>query len=616
MQKSSRAAATLATLLLCVGPTFAQSPLPTPQPVTSAVRQRLRTAILDIAKKEEPAWSNNRPALALPLAQLGDWHGALRLLRDDMNAPQHSDGLWHWRAYQLARAGKWREVPGAAAHITQPAVHADALLFAARQSLDKGAMLDAATPSGFGLKALLLAASPVLDRSNQPVLLGYSAYLWSRGGDREAARRVAARAIEMMRRNEAREKSKPKNDPRRMWRADTLWDRRAVLQMMGHAGLLAEVLKEAEAQDEFLIGGLLQSAHTTKDFDSIIGFVEKLPPARRAQPLFDIAAVFALRGDAAQARTWYERARTTAAEVPNAKSSQRRGTRIMQALLMAGILGDAEMLAQARAEVADFVKQEKSFDKYVKPTDIDAIPIIYELQRPRLPRVKDSMPSSAKLAEMFGKLQAIPASDLKFRCLEIIAGFYSYQKRTELLLPVAREMHATALALAADDTAERAKSKGMLNAYWPRSPRELTAIFWLNSAGETQESARLARSFAAKVPQRERPAAAMALFQLGEPQLADSVFDPRVEIARSDARQRANWAKKSVDWSEFSNWGEFAANEARFRSPDAPFRWFGALANDDRKANVLQTWIAALYPSPGQATPYYTFTTTGSRGSY
>jgi hypothetical protein len=172
---------------------FAQT-LERPVPiVSSAMRQRLRRAILKIAMSEDPEYSNARPMLALPLAQLGDWNGALRLLEKDMNAPQNSDELWHWRANQLARAGKGREVPDAAAQIKSTSTRADALLFAARTLIERGVVLHDANADSPILQKLLSAATTLLNKPEDYSQLSYAAYLWARGGDFEAAQRVFAR---------------------------------------------------------------------------------------------------------------------------------------------------------------------------------------------------------------------------------------------------------------------------------------------------------------------------------------------------------------------------------------------------------------------------------------
>lgn len=107
----------LSALLILTTSVRAQIPPPEPLLPSAPVRQKLRAAILEIAASSNANVENIRPDLALPLAQLGDWDAALRLLRSDLNAAWRSDELWQWRAYQLAQAGKWRAVPAIAAHI-------------------------------------------------------------------------------------------------------------------------------------------------------------------------------------------------------------------------------------------------------------------------------------------------------------------------------------------------------------------------------------------------------------------------------------------------------------------------------------------------------------------
>jgi len=249
------------------------------------------------------------------------------------------------------------------------------------------------------------------------------------------------------------------------------------------------------------------------------------------------------------------------------------------------------------------------------PEEITILLPLLDLKREQM--VGDALPplSSARLDEIAATLRAAPASELQFRALEIVATQYFLRKQPKKLLPVTQTLLQTAQALAAAERAKLDKESGFFNPYRPQPPRVLTAIFWLQRAGDEATAANFARDFARHVPARERPYAAMTLFQLGFPQLADSIFDPVREIPRIAAQRRADWKRNRVDWSLFTSWDEFAAAEARFRAPDAPFRWFDKVAKENR-AQVLRTWVMALYPEPGLKSPFVRVTPAGSSASF
>jgi hypothetical protein len=272
--------------------------------------------------------------------------------------------------------------------------------------------------------------------------------------------------------------------------------------------------------------------------------------------------------------------------------------------------------AQTKEELRAIATQIPASERFLKPEEIAALPAFLDLEAPRM--LGDMAPplSPARLDEISAELRAAPPTDMQFRALETLAAYFFLQKQPEKLLSVAQAMLQTAKTLATAEAAEREKKGTFFNPYWPTSPRVLTSVFWLQRAGDQETAKTFAHEFARSVPQRERPFAAMALFQLGFPQLADSIFDPKVEIPRLAALSRETWKKNRVNWGLFSSWGDFAATEARFRAPDAPFRWFNKVEGAYGKAQVLRSWISALYSQPQQRAPFVSVSSTGSSSSF
>jgi hypothetical protein len=606
----------LGTLVFGTSVARAQIPLFTPPPVSSQVRQKLRVAILEVAASPDPNVVNVRPDLALPLAQVGDWNAALRLLKDDLNAPQHSDELWQWRAYQLARAGKWREVPVAASNIRRVAVRADALLFAARTMVDRGIMLDAPDAASGELKALLLAASPLLKRDATIQQRAYYGYLWARGGDYGAAERVFARTVEAAKRLDAHQIAEYKENPRDP--VHTPFSSRStesVLLLQARSGLLQSALRRADQANDYLLGWWIAAARTQADLHALSRIVEKLPAERRVQHLFELSMVSSMRGDKVEGRVWFEQARQLATTAAPALTRAQTGS-AMFAFYAAHFLQDTALEAQTMEELRALAAELPESSRFMKAEEIAVLPAFLDLQARAMLGDAAPMPSLARLNEITAQLQAAPPSDMQFRALETVATHYFLHKQPGKLLSVAQTLLQTARSLAAAETTAREKKPIIISPYWPRSPRVLTAVFWLQRAGDAQTAATFAREFARSVPERERPYAAMALFQLGFPRLADSVFDPKREIPRIAAYQREQWKKKRIDWDTFTSWGDFAATEAQFRAPDAPFRWLDKVEGVHGRAQVLRGWIAALYPEPRQIAPFVHVSPTGSSSSF
>jgi len=392
--------------------------------------------------------------------------------------------------------------------------------------------------------------------------------------------------------------------------------------LQARAGLLQAALRHADQADHFLLGWWIAAARTRADLEALSRIIEKLPTERRIEHLFMLSMTSSVHGDKAQGRIWFEQARQLAATASPAAASpaaKERGAgahHVIDAFYAAHFLQDAAFQAQTAEELRAFAAQLPSSARFIKPEEIAVLPAFLDLQARGMRGDAAPLPSLARLDEITAGLRAAPASDMQFRMLEIVAVHYFLKKRPEKLLPVAQALLQSARTLAAAEMAARQKKDGFFNPYWPRSPRVLTAIFWLQRAGDVQTAPTFAREFARTVPQRERPYAAMALFQLGFPKLADSVFDPIVEIPRLAARQREEWKKKRVDWNAFTSWGDFAASEARFRAPDAPFRWFGKLESVHQRGQVLHAWIAALFPEARQKAPLVSVSPTGSSSSF
>ncbi len=263
---------------------------------------------------------------------------------------------------------------------------------------------------------------------------------------------------------------------------------------------------------------------------------------------------------------------------------------------------------ELRAAVKQESSQNSAVKQFLQPEEIDLFPILLDLKAGQMLGDEGTPVSSVRLNEIAIELQKTPPSELQFRALETVAGVYFSQKQTDKLKTIAQAMLESARVLEVAERKKRAeKGPSPFNPYWPRSPFVLSAVFWLQRAGDDTTATAFAREFARNVPDREKPYAAMALFQLGFPDFADSVFDPIQEIPRVTKAIRENQKIKKTDWSLFQSWNEFAAAEARYRAPDAPFRWFGKLDNNAR-ASVLRDWVAALYPPPVQQPPFVNVT--------
>lgn len=603
--------------VFCVrGAAWSQSPLPTPSPATSGVRQKLRAAILKIAASSDPQISNVRPDLALPMAQLGDWDAALRLLKDDMNAPRARNELWHWRAYQLAHAAQWREVMPVAAHIGPLEMRADALLFAARTAIERGVLLHQTTADSQTLETLLLKSAPLLAKKGSIEQKSYRAYLWARGGDLATAQRIFARVFTAAERADAheievRQKQETAKTPQYSLRASFLSRHaRNVLSMQAHAGLLLPALQHADQADDFLLGWWIAGARTHNELEALSRVVEKLPASRSIEHWFALSLKSSARGDTAQGRVWFERGQSLLAEIP--LSDHKKQQNALMAFYAAQFLPDVALQKQVVENFRTAVEQAPAAAKFMTVAEISALPALLELRDPQM--IGEVRPLSlAQLDALAEQLRIAPPSKIQFDALETLAMHYFLQKQPEKLLPVARNLLTTAQFLAAQEAQKPAKKPTMFNPYWPVAPRVLTAIFWLQRAGDAPTAATFARQFAAHAPENERPYAAMILFQLGYFALADQTFDPAREIPRLMARQRADWKqKKAMDWSLFVSWNEFAAAEARFRAPEAPFRWLGQIENVEERGQVLRSWIGALFPEPLQEAPFVMVSPTGS----
>ena len=621
----------LALILTTAPIARAQQPPPAPPIITSQLRQRLRAEILRTASQTNARYSNTRPTLALPLAQLGDWKTALRWTakENDMNSPRQANILWHWRAMQLARGGKWNEVAPAAAHLSQPAVRADALLFAARQMIERGVRLGSPLPQSRQLEEFLNSAASLL-ASASSAQQSYRAYLYARGGDVAASRRIFARIMPQAQRQDARsliEAKTSKGERVSYFTADNV---RAVLRWQATSGLLSDTVNYAknhlDSADDISLSWWIAGARNSSDLKSLDELVEQLPTSKRVLSLFSLAMSNANLGYRDRAIAQFESAHQLIPEIlatdkskyaltPDKQQNailQDRAYFIYPALLTALVIKDDDLIAQTETELREVARAMPPKSNFIKLEEIPSMAPAYKLFTPEV-FTADKPLSASELAGIFEQLRAAPPSDLQFRALENLATRFYLLRKNDELLQVAQTMLSTARALQKAESAKRAAEKpSLFNPYWPQSPRVLTSIFWLQRAGDAATATQFARGFAQKVPANERPYAALALTQLGFFDLADQVFDPKIEIPRVAAQQAANWKTNRVDWSLFASWNDFAATQARFRAPDAPFRWIDKIESPDNRAQVLVAWVAALFPVAPDEPPYVRVTPNGS----
>ena len=452
----------------------AQAPLPTPQPLSSPVRQRLRAAILEVASSRDPNVVNIRPALASPLARLGDWNGALRLLRYDMNAPANYNELWHWRACQLAHAGKWNAVAPAAAHIKHLPVRADALLFAARTAIDRGVMLHAPGEASRQLETLLLAASPLLEKGAGIQQKAYSGYLWARGGDPISARRVFERTLASAKvADDLTEKQSKKNvkDSSPMRFQSGRDNTRMVLAFEAHAGqfqmALRHVVQVSDSTQvrQQLLYPLVHMARTPADIKTVAGMFDKWPDLRRTDLLFSLSILNSAQGDREQGRFWFEQARQLAAaneEATSTKENAYRGSRFssdrvsdaLWAVYAAHFLQDVALKVQTTQKLRVLAKQLPATSRFMKVEEVEVLPAWLDLQgRQRLGLAGPLTPEN--MDRITAVLLAASPSDLQFQSLETVASYYFLEKRPRKLLPVAQRMFQTARILNAAEQFKR-----------------------------------------------------------------------------------------------------------------------------------------------------------------
>lgn len=490
------------------------------------------------------------------------------------------------------------------------------VLFAARKAIERGATLYPSDAQAQDLKKLLLSASSLLETNGSIKQKAYFGYLWARGGDLRAAERVFERTFQAALKADAqtREQLKTKTDKDIGRIPSSADEARNVLLLQARAGLLQSALRHADQADDYLLGWWIGMARTQFDLRALSQIVENWPAPRRAQHWFSLSIANSARGDLKQGRIWFERGRRIAQQ--NAALTRTNQQNVMLSFFAAHFLQDAALKSQTAQELRDLAEQQPASARFIKPEEIAAMPAMLDLSVKV--QMGDSVASisAARLEQIAAQLGAAPPSDVQFRALEIVAAHYFLRKQPEKLLPVARTLLQTARALAQQAAAKRDKTSSLFNPYWPQPPRVLTAIFWLQRAGDQKSAATFAREFARAVPPKERPYAAMTLLQLGFSALADSVFDPQREIPLLLARQRENWENREVDWDAFWQWGEFAASEARFRAPDAPFRWFDQIQGAQSRAPVLRSWIGALYPEPNQDKPFVFVSPTSTSSSF
>jgi hypothetical protein len=381
-----------------------------------------------------------------------------------------------------------------------------------------------------------------------------------------------------------------------------------VLMMQARAGLMQHTLEDITDLDEFDLSGLPLLARTQFDLKAVASLIRKLPIERQITPLFSVSIAYSTRGDKVQARQWFDETRQVAVKVAQSKNSDPEKVQSAQLRAALDVFVAAHFLQDPELEMSALDELKALGTKYpsaeLRPEELDFWPEFYDLVARNQIGLPIPLPTLGRIDEIARKLQNAKPSDLQFRALETTAGYYVFYKREDKLLPIAQAMVKTARALAPAEMKERNKRDTFFNPYWPHTPRMLNAIFWLQRAGDKATAATFAREFVRTTPDRERPYAAMSLTQLGFFGLADSLFDPAVEYSRIVAKRKEDWKRNRVDWSLFASWNEFAANEARYRAPDAPFRWIDHIDNNDTRAQILRSWIGALYPESRLKPPY------------
>lgn len=601
------------TILFVTVSAQAQSPIPTPKPVTQEARQKLRAQILENVRGQYN--ENTKGELALPMAMLGDWDTALRLAKSDKYNPYRLEELWHWRAMQLARAGKWQAVRDAAKNIHALPVRADALMYAARLAIGSGISLPDEEAAPAELRSLLAESSALLRQSKAGVSQrSYNAYLWAMGGDHETAERLFAEIYTNAKKLDDQflaERGKH-SEEEQMRMGFNYPQTRDVLRFQAKCGHLPAAMKHIDDVQSFDWEWMVSDIRTPADYETALRSTEKMPVERKVNSMLVLCYVLTLKGDKKGALDLYNQAQEVVLQLPKSTPQDKNAYEgvIYLSSIIAHFLGDPGMEVQAMSNLRSLAEQSPEMRKDFTLDDLKVWPHFLDLNP--FPGARPVSLAPEKLEQIARELKAATPCDLQFRSLEALAARYWLQKRTAPLLGVAQAMLKSARAMEAAETAKRKKETGMFNPYWPRSPRVLTSVFWLQRAGNNDTAASFAREFATHVPDRERPYAAMALFQLGFPELADSTFNPLKEIPRLAAINKENWKRKKVDWNLFSNWSEFAAAEAAYRSPEAPLKWINKIEGSSSRAQILRAIVSALYPQPGLKPPYISVTSTGS----
>lgn len=580
----------------------------------SELRARLRIQALQLVPelRHRNSFLEGADELALPLAQLGDWNAALRL----STKPHTRDSLFHWRAIRLADAGKFNQSREFATQIRDIPTRADALMFAARRLIERGNWIGVGE-NGLELRLLLEAAAQT-PRSDQ---LAYLGYLWNRAGGFSNAKQVFTRAAQQARLDDA---TSAREHEQFFRDSKTPVDKRppafrnyltSVLRLSAHAGMLRQTAQSLRSDETDLLFSLMESARTADDLRFLRSFVDTSPAPWRSRLLSKLATAAAIQRQTVLARAWFDEVEilwqtpvVDEASPPLASQHERA----VEIFFFGIVLVDEALTARGEQLLREVAARATPSDRFFKLEEISVAASFFQLTG-----AFGTTPlafSRAQLDELSAPVETAPPSDLKFRTLQTLAALYANQKQMSSVRRIAGEMLQTARALAAEERARFQKKDTFFDPYFPSAPRLMDVALWLRIGGDDQTARTIATEFASTVPARQKPYAAMMLTRAHFFDLADSLFDPRREVRAYEARlkqpNRPDWA------SEFMSFGAFAANEARFRAPDAPARWFGAIQNHQIRAGVLKEWIGAFDSQPVVPKPYIRVQGGSSSASY
>lgn len=583
-----KTSALLFSCLLCGAVSVAKPPTARGEALvaSSSLKMRLRGQILALVSplRYGGSFPEGADVLALPMAQLGDWDAASRLATQQGTR----DSLFRWRAEQLALRGDYAAAQVAAQKISDPGTRADGLLLIARLALDRG--------DWGASKAPLLAAMRELERAPDSPQLAYAAWLWGQRGDTAAARRVLWQKAYPR----AQQESELAKKSQSQFSGFSSHNEPIVLSFASQLGLVSDIIEKTQPRNTPELSWILARARNRSEIERLRHWQEE--SKRPLSYEFLLLALSAARlGLTQEAQELRDQARGAAGHSPDDFH-----LKYLQ-LLLAVQLGEEAAVQRLQGEL----EGQQAQIKPAKRENVSLLVALWRLTNLNFLSAGDAVPRFDVDEKQLDFAAAVilaatpddkPLSGLKTLAL-IEARRHNRERLAQIAAAVVRNIQSQARQY---EAGQRKVEEGKAAwSSWSNEPVEIASILRGAQPGLEQP---ILDALVAQTPPVFRVSMVDQLYRAGFPDVARRIFDPREPLRREAAFQaelaRATPQQIRKMHQIVTNWDDLAAVQARYDSPDAPARWFGAIRDQATRVSVLRAWIAAFYPQVELKPPY------------